>query len=232
MIERIRTRLFEMQDAPYRDFQAKLMPTVNPGAIIGVRTPALRAYAKEIAGTPEAEAFLADLPHCYYEENNLHAFLIEQIRDYEACIAALGTFLPHVDNWATCDSMSPKIFKKHLPELERQAKEWMASGHTYTVRYGIGMLLRHFLGEGFDPCHLELVSALRSEEYYVRMMVAWYFATALAFQYGTAVKYIEGGRLDAWTHNKAIQKAVESNRISADQKEYLKKLKISARKQS
>lgn len=230
--ETIRARLFEMQDEGYRAFHSKLMPTVDDGKIIGVRVPQLRAYAKEIQNTPDAEAFLQDLPHRYYEEDNLHAFLIEGIRDYDACIAALDAFLPHVDNWATCDMMSPKVLKKDLPRTLGHAKRWMASEHTYTIRYGVGTLMRFFLDEGFEPVHLEWVAALRSEEYYVRMMVAWYFATALAKQYTAALPFIEERRLDRWTHNKAIQKAVESDRIAPEQKKYLKKYRISGRKQS
>lgn len=229
MIESIRSRLFEMQDMRYRAFQSGLMPTVNPERIIGVRTPQLRAYAREIANTPQAQAFMQKLPHFYYEENNLHAFLIEQIRDYDGCIAALNIFLPHVDNWATCDMMSPKVLEKHIPALDEQINIWMASDHCYTVRYGMGMRMRYFLGEHFSLAHLETIAAVRSDEYYIRMMIAWYFATALAFQYDAAVDYIEKGRLDVWTHNKAIQKAVESNRIDAERKQYLKKLKISTR---
>lgn len=230
--ECIRARLLEMQDAEYRAFQAKLMPTVDVERIIGVRVPAQRVYAKELKNTAGAAEFMRELPHRYYEEDNLHAFLIEGMRDYDACLDALNAFLPYVDNWATCDMMSPKVLKKNLPQTLAQAQAWMQSNHTYTIRYGIGTLMRFFLDEAFDPVHLEWVAALRSEDYYVRMMVAWYFATALAKQYDAALSFIEQRKLDAWTHNKAIQKAVESYRISPEQKQHLKKYRISCQKQS
>lgn len=226
----ITERLFSLADEEYRQFQTPLLPTVAPERVIGVRTPILRKLAKELAGTDEAEAFLRDLPHTYYEENNLHAFLVEQIRDYDACIAAIDAFLPHVDNWSTCDGWSPKVLKKHPEELLVKIREWMASDAPYTVRFGIGMLQRYFLDERFDAAYLGWVAAVDREEYYVRMMVAWYFATALAKQYEAALPFIEKGRLPLWTHNKAIQKAVESYRVSAEQKAYLKTLKKTAAK--
>lgn len=228
-VENIRAHLLGMQDVEYRAFHSKLMPSVDAGKIIGVRVPMLRAYAKELKNCQEAAEFLMDLPHRYYEEDNLHAFLIEQIRDFDACVAALKTFLPYVDNWATCDMMSPKVLKQDLSRTLELARTWMGSGHTYTIRYGIGTLMRFFLDGEFSPDHLEWVAALESEEYYVRMMAAWYFATALAKQYDAALPFIENRRLDAWTHNKAIQKAVESWRIAPEQKEHLKKYKISGR---
>ena len=224
----ITQRLFSLADEGYRQFQTPLLPSVEPRRIIGVRTPVLRKLAKEMAGTAEAEAFLRDLPHTYYEENNLHAFLVEQIKDYDACIAALDAFLPYVDNWSTCDGWSPKVFKKHPEELLVKIRQWMASDLPYTVRFGIGMLQRYFLDERFDPAYLERVAAVDREEYYVRMMVAWYFATALAKQYEATVPYIEQGRLPLWTHNKAIQKAVESYRVTAEHKAYLKTLRKTA----
>lgn len=226
VIESVQGRLFELQDLEYREFHAKLMPTVDKDKIIGVRTPALRKFAKEYGKTEDAGEFVKVLPHDYYEENNLHGFLIEGIKDYGQCIQALDRFLPYVDNWATCDMMAPKIFKKHLPELEHKIEEWMASEHAYTVRYGIGMLMRFYLDEEFRPEYLVKAAAVESEEYYVKMMVAWYFATALAKQYEETLPFIEGRRLEKWTHNKAIQKAVESNRITAEQKKYLRTLKI------
>ena len=224
----ITQRLFALADEGYRRFQIPLIPTVEPERVIGARTPILRKLAKELAGTEEAEAFLRDLPHAYYEENNLHAFLVEQIRDYDACIAAIDAFLPYVDNWSTCDGWSPKVLKKHPEELLCKIREWMASDAPYTVRFGIGMLQRYFLDEQFSPIYLDWVAAVDREEYYVRMMVAWYFATALAKQYEATLPYIEEGKLPAWTHNKAIQKAVESYRVCADRKAYLKTLKKAA----
>lgn len=228
-VSRVRARLFELRDEDYRAFTCKLTPTLDPDAIIGARTPALRKLAREMKGTPDAEEFLRALPHAYYEENNLHGFLIETVRDFDDCLAELERFLPYVDNWATCDMTSPKALKKDLPRLRAAAERWMDSDRTYTVRFGIGMLMRCFLDAHFDVACLERVAAVRSEEYYVRMMVAWFFATALAKQYDAALPYIEGGRLEPWVHNKAIQKALESDRISDEHKNYLRKLKISGR---
>lgn len=224
----ITEHLFSLADEGYRQFQTPLLPSVASDRIIGVRTPILRRLAKELAGTAEAEAFLCDMPHTYYEENHLHAFLVEQIRDYDACVAAVDAFLPYVDNWSNCDGWSPKVFKKHPEELLVKIRQWMASDLPYTVRFGIGMLQRYFLDERFDPTYLEWVAAIDREEYYVRMMVAWYFATALAKQYEVALPFIEEGILPVWTHNKAIQKAVESYRVSAEHKTYLKTLKKTA----
>ena len=225
-IEEIRKRLFKLQDKKYSDFQCRLIPTLESTTIIGVRTPELRRYAKELVKQKEMQNFLHFLPHQYFEENQLHAFMISEIKDNKQCLEELNQFLPFVDNWATCDQLSPKVFKKNRSELIDQIKQWVCSDRTYTVRFGIGMLLEHFLDDDFDPIYLEMVSKISSEEYYIRMMVAWYFATALAKQYTKALPYIEEQRLDIWTHNKTIQKAVESRRITLEQKEYLKCLKI------
>ena len=218
-------RLLGLADEKYRQFQIPLMPTVEPERVIGVRTPILRKLAKELAGTSEAEAFLQDLPHTYYEENNLHAFLVEQIKEYDTCIVAIDTFLPYVDNWSTCDGWSPKVLKKHPDTLLCKIREWMTSDHPYTVRFGIGMLQRYFLDDRFAPVYVDWVATIDREEYYVRMMVAWYFATALAKQYDAVVPFLERHCLPVWTHNKAIQKAVESYRVTAEHKAYLKQLK-------
>ena len=220
----IQETLLSMQDLKYRDFHSALMPTVDKTAVIGVRVPQLRKFAKQIHATPEAEAFLSSLPHRYYEENNLHAFLIELDGDYENTLRLLDDFLPFIDNWATCDMLALKCFKKHL--TVEKCIEWMQSTHPYTVRFGIEMLMKFFLDEKFSPEYLELVASVRSEHYYVKMMVAWYFATALSKRFDEAFGVIEGRRLPVWEHNKAIQKAVESLRISKEQKEMLKKLKI------
>lgn len=220
----IQQRLFELRDAEYQKFTAALIPNIAPELIIGVRTPRLRELAKEIYRSGEAEAFMNSLPHEYYEENNLHAFLIEQVKDFDSCIFELERFLPYVDNWAACDSMRPKVFSKHKDELLRRIRRWTGSGHCFAVRYGIGMLMTHFLDEGFSAEILEL-AAVNSGEYYVKMMVAWFFATALAKQWDAALPYIEQGKLDNWVHNKAIQKAVESRRIKNEDKIYLKTLK-------
>jgi hypothetical protein len=225
-IEEIRKKLFELQDKKYRDFQCRLIPTLESTTIIGVRTPELRRYAKELVKQKEMQNFLHFLPHQYFEENQLHAFMISEIKDNKQCLEELNQFLPFVDNWATCDQLSPKVFKKNRSELIDQIKQWVCSDKTYIVRFGIGMLLEHFLDDDFDPIYLEMVSKISSAEYYIRMMIAWYFATALAKQYTKALPYIEEQRLDIWTHNKTIQKAVESRRITLEQKEYLKCLKI------
>ena len=225
MTETITEALFSMQDQEYRQFQCKLMPTVDPAAVIGVRTPELRALAKKLKGDLRVEAFLSELPHRYYEENNLHAFLIEQMADYGACIRALERFLPFVDNWATCDMLRPKCFKRHLEELLRQIEVWLAAEHPFTVRFGIEMLMTYYLDEAFEPHYLELVATVRREEYYVNMMCAWYFATALAKQWDSAVIYLEESRLPLWVHNKTIQKAIESYRIDNERKKYLRSLK-------
>ena len=223
----IQQRLFALQDAGYRDFHAALMPTVDKALVIGVRMPALRALAKELKGTEPAADFMAQLPHKYYEENNLHAALIGHIRDFDACMAAVERFLPYVDNWATCDMMNPRALAKDKAALLEHIRLWLQSSHTYTVRFGMEMLMNHFLEEDFREEYLALVASVRSEEYYVRMMQAWYFATALAKQYEAAVTYLEQRRLGAWVHNKTIQKARESFRVSQEQKEYLKSLKVS-----
>ena len=226
MIDGIRKNLLSMQDEKYRSFQVKLFPTVDPETMIGVRTPELRSYAKTLLKEENNSAFLSDLPHKYFDENQLHAFIISEIKDYGRCIEEVNRFLPYVDNWATCDQMSPKVFKKYRPQLLEQIKNWLKSNRTYTIRFAIGMLMEHYLDDGFDIRYPEMVAAIRSEEYYVNMMIAWYFATALAKQYEAILPFIENRKLDVWTHNKAIQKAVESYRITPEQKEYLKGLKI------
>lgn len=225
MTEIIRNELFDMQDIKYREFQAKLMPTVDPEKMIGVRTPELRKYAKQLIKNGSASDFIKELPHEYFDEHQLHAFIISEMKDYEKCIAGVNRFLPYVDNWATCDQLSPKVFKKHKEELLREIRKWIRSEETYTIRFGIGMLMQHFLDEDFKAEYPEMVAAVKSEEYYVNMMIAWYFATALAKQYDEVISFIQNNRLDKWTHNKAIHKSVESNRISPEQKEYLKSLK-------
>ena len=224
--EEIRRRLYELQDISYRDFQAKLIPNIAPDSMIGVRTPALRKLAKELRKDPDIGEFLQDLPHTFFDENQLHAFIISEIKEYTECLDQVQKFLPYIDNWATCDQLSPKVFKKHKAELLSLIREWIRFDQTYTVRFGIGMLMQHYLDDDFDPEYLQMVSAVRSEEYYINMMIAWYFATALAKQYDSALPYIEQKRLETWTHNKTIQKAIESSRITPEQKDYLRILKI------
>ena len=219
--------LFGMQDVGYRQMQIKIIPTVDADSIIGVRTPELKKYAKELSGTDAAYDFLNDLPHRYFEENQLHSFVVSGIKDYDRCIGELCRFLPYIDNWATCDQLSPKVFKKHRPELLRSIREWIKDDRTYTVRFAIKMLMDHFLDEDYKTEYPKMVAKVRSDEYYINMMISWYFATALAKQYDTAITFIEQKKLDKWTHNKAIQKSVESYRISPETKEYLRSLKIS-----
>ncbi len=221
----IREELFAIQDTSYGDFQSNLIPNITRELFIGVRVPEARKLAKRIAKEPEISIFLRDLPHKYYDENILHALLISEMKDYDACIKEADRFLPYVDNWAVCDIMSPKIFKKNKAPLLEKIKEWAASEKTYTSRFGIEMLMSHFLDDDFKPEYLEIPASVHSEEYYVRMMIAWFFATALAKQWDATIKYIEDHCLDTWTHNKAIQKARESRRITPEQKEHLKSLK-------
>lgn len=218
--------LKKLQDLKYRDMQVKIIPNLEPSSIIGVRTPELKAMAKEILKSGDYEDFLNELPHKYFEENQLHAFVLSGMKNADECFEQLEKFLPYVDNWATCDQMSPKVFKKHKDELLKHIKVWIASDEPYTIRFGVGMLMEHFLDDDYDTKYPAMVAKLRSEEYYVNMMIAWYFATALAKQYDTIVPYIEKKKLDKWTHNKAIQKSVESYRITDEQKAYLKTLKI------
>ncbi len=220
--DEIRSRLFALQDVKYRDFQSGLIPNIPPETMIGVRTPELRQLAKEV-GTDED--FLAALPHRYFDENQLHAFIISAIRDKSECLRRTEEFLPYVDNWATCDQMSLKCFKKSPEGLLPRIRIWIKSPHTYTVRFGVGCLMEFFLDEHFSPEYIELVSEIRSDEYYVNMMIAWYFATALAKQYETAVGYIERRSLDPWVHRKAVQKAIESSRVTDSHKQYLRTLR-------
>ena len=224
--DEIVTELFKMRDADYAQFQGKLIPTVSSDRVIGVRTPALRAFAKDLYKDPDIDEFLCATPHQYFDEDQLHAFVISLEKDFDKCIALVEEFLPFIDNWATCDQLSPKCFKKEQKKLLSYIKVWIKSNHTYTVRFAIGMLMQHYLDDGFKTEYADMVAEVRSDEYYINMMIAWYFATALAKQYESIVPYIEEKRLAVWVHNKAIQKSVESYRITAEQKEYLKTLKI------
>ena len=231
--EKIREKLISLQDLKYRDFSSALMPSVDKNKVIGVRTPALRAYARELLAKAYGKndfsdiyAFFDGAPHTYFEENNLHAFLISGIKDFSKCIRLTEDFLPFIDNWATCDSFRPKCFAKGADKLLPFIEAWLASDKPYTVRYAIELLMIYFLDERFLTDYPDAVSKIRSNEYYVNMMISWYFATALAKQYESILPYIEERRLDAWVHNKAIQKAVESYRITPEQKAYLKTLKI------
>lgn len=226
VIQKVQQDLFTMQDLKYRDFHAKLMPTVDKDSVIGVRVPMLRAYAKKFGKTEEAKQFLEILPHQYYEENNLHGLLIDQMKDYELGIEELIRFLPYINNWATCDILSVKAVKGHLDSYIKNIYQWLESDYTYTIRFGINMLMRYYLEEEFKIEYPEKVAAIRSEEYYVNMVRAWYFATALAKKYDQVLPFLEEQKMDVWTHNKTIQKAIESYRITLEQKEYLRTLKI------
>lgn len=225
-MEWVRTFLEEHKDETYAEFQRKLIPNIEAETIIGVRTPVLRKMAKELKNDVRAGDFLNELPHNCFEENQLHGFLISEISDFQSCVKEIEKFLPYIDNWATCDQTSPKIFKKHKAELLPYIQKWLKSGHTYTVRFAIGMQMQHFLDEDFCPEYLEWVAGVNSEEYYIRMEIAWYMATALAKQWKTAITYLENHRLEPWVHNKSIQKARESRRITTEQKELLKGLKV------
>ena len=224
--EEIVAELFRLQDKKYADMQKKIIPTVDPDRIIGVRTPELREFAKTLYKDTSADLFLAELPHRYFDEDQLHAFVISLEKDFNVCIEKIEEFLPYIDKWATCDQLSPKAFKKEPEKLLPYIRTWIGSNEIYTVRFATGMLMRFFLDEKFDTKYADMVAAIRSEEYYINMMIAWYFATALAKQYTAILPYIEERRLDAWTHNKAIQKSIESYRITPEQKAYLKTLKV------
>lgn len=223
--EEIVSRLLELQDKEYGDFNARIIPNIDRGRIIGVRSPELKKLAASYKNT-DMSAFISDLPHRYVEENYIHAMLLNRMKDFDECIALTELFLPYIDNWATCDSLAPKVFGKNKPVLLQKIKGWHASGHTYTIRFGTGCLMRYFLDDDFDVQYADMAAAVRSEEYYINMMTAWYFATALAKHYDEILPYITERRLDKWTHNKAIQKSVESFRITPEQKEYLKTLRI------
>jgi 3-methyladenine DNA glycosylase AlkD len=224
-MNKILSDLYSFQDTQYRDFNSKLIPNIQKENIIGVRVPVLRKYEKEIKNSLLATEFLNSLPHKYLEENILHALLIENVKTYDETIEVLNNFLPFVDNWAVCDIMSIKIFKKHTNILPEQLNKWLEDTHPYTIRFAIKMYMTYFLDENFDVSYMTKISKIHSEDYYVNMMIAWYFATALTKQYDTAIKFIENKKLPLWVHNKTIQKAIESFRIPPQQKEYLKVLK-------
>ena len=221
----LQQQLFALQDKTYREIHSKLMPDTDKETVIGIRIPVLRKFAREFARRLEAREFLQQLPHQYYEENNLHMMLIIAEKDYEKCLAEVERFVPYIDNWATCDMPAPKCFAKHKQELLPKVEEWIASEETYTIRYGIDLLMALYLDEDFRPEYLELAASVTSEEYYVKMVIAWYFATALAKQWDSTIPYIEQRRLSDWVHRKTIQKAVESYRITKEQKDYLRTLK-------
>ena len=224
-MKKVIDKLFKLQDKKYQEMQYKIIPNIDNSTIIGVRTPELKKIAKEMI-KDDYKTFLEELPHKYFDENQLHAFIISEIKDYDECISYINKFLPYIDNWATCDTLIPKVFKKNTDKLIIEVKRWINSKEDYTIRYGIGTLMRFYLNDEFKEEHLKLVSSIKSNEYYVNMMIAWYYATALAKQYDTTIKYIESNKLDIWVHNKTIQKAIESFRITDKQKEYLRSLKM------
>ena len=221
-LTRLQQQLFVLQDEEYRDFHSKLMPNIPKEDVIGIRVPVLRKFAKEFAKSDEKEKLLKELPHRYYEENNLHMMLLVEMKDYDGCMQEMERFLPYINNWATCDFPAPKCFEKHKKDVLEHIKIWIKSSQTYTVRYAIGMLMRLFLEDDFSAEYPQMVAEVSSEEYYINMMIAWYFATALAKQWDAVIPYIEQRKLSPWVHRKTIQKAVESYRITPGQKEYLK----------
>ena len=221
-LTRLQQQLFVLQDEEYRDFHSKLMPNISKEDVIGIRVPVLRKFAKEFAKSDEKEKFLKELPHRYYEENNLHMMLLVEMKDYDGCMQEMERFLPYINNWATCDFPAPKCFEKHKKDVLEHIKIWIKSSQTYTVRYAIGMLMRLFLEDDFSAEYPQMVAEVSSEEYYINMMIAWYFATALAKQWDAVIPYIEQRKLSPWVHRKTIQEAVESDRITSGQKEYLK----------
>lgn len=222
---KIKEELFSLKDEAYKDFQARLIPNISKDTVIGIRVPVLRKFAKDLIKKGKEGEFLLSLPHTYYDENMLHSILLSESKDFTTCVERIEKFLPFIDNWAVCDILSPKIFKKNREDLLPFIKKWISSKHTYTCRFGLGMLMSHFLEEDFKSEYLHLVAEVESEEYYVNMMVAWFFATALAKQWKESVLYLEEKRLSPWVHNKTIQKAVESYRISKEEKEYLRGLR-------
>ena len=226
IIKELHSSLFSLQDMEYKAFHSKLMPTVNPETVIGIRTPALRRFAREFAKNEAASAFMEDLPHTYYEENNLHAFLIEAIGDFEKTVSALDLFLPFVDNWATCDMMSPKIFIDHKAQLLPFIEKWLTSDHVYTARFALVMLMKHYLDEDFSPVYLEKACAVASDSYYIEMAKAWFFAEASVKQYESAFPYLSEKKLSPWVHNKTISKACDSFRISDEKKNALRALRL------
>ena len=222
----IKDELFKLQDIKYKEFQAKLVPNIDSDSIIGIRTPDLRKFAKDIFKSNNYKEFINELPHKYYEENLLHFFIISMIKDFNECIKEVDRFLPYVDCWPVCDQSSPKVFKKNHESILPYIKKWISNKHIYTSRFGIRILMNEFLDKDFKPEYLKLVSNIKGEDYYLKMMIAWYFATALAKQYDATIPFIENNKLDKWIHNKTIQKAIESYRVTDEHKEYLKSLKI------
>ena len=225
-VKELQKLLFEYEDKKYADFGAKLIPNLPRESFIGIRSPEYKNILKRIKDDPVIPEFLASLPHTYHEENCLHVALINKMKDFDQCLAELEKFMPYINNWAVNDGLNPACFKKHRPELIAYVQKWISSEATYTRRCGMKILMANYLDQDFKPQYLDLPADLRSTEYYVNMMTAWLFAEALVKQWDSAIKFIEGHRLDVWTHNKAIQKACESFRVSDEKKEYLRSLKV------
>lgn len=222
----LQKQLFSLQDKTYRAFQSKLLPTVDPDTVIGIRTPVLRKFALAFSKTAEAHIFMENLPHTYYEENNLHAFLIECLGNFEKTVVALERFLPYIDNWATCDMMSPKIFAFQKEKLLPYIEKWLASDHVYTARFGLVMMMKHYLDENFSPYYLEKANAVIENSYYIEMAKAWFFAEALVKQYDHTIPYLQEKKLSPWVHNKTISKVCDSFRIAPETKKYLRTLRL------
>ena len=224
-MKEITDKLMKLKDAKYQEFQSKLVPNIDKNKILGIKTPDLRMLAKEMALSDMKEEFLKELPHQYYDEDLIHFFVISLEKDFNKTIEYVETFLPYVNCWPVSDQATPKAFKKHHQELLPYIKKWILSSHVYTARFGMRMLMNEFLDDDFKEEYLELVASKKGEDYYLKMMVAWYFATALCKQYDASIKYIEEHRLDDWVHKKTIQKAIESFRVTEEHKEYLRSLK-------
>lgn len=222
----ITEQLEKIADLKMAEFSSKLNPTIDKDKFLGIKTPVLRDYAKNLSKADELNAFLDELPHKYFEENQLHGLSLSLIKDFDECINRLEAFMPYIDNWAVCDQTSPKVFKKNKDKLLPYIEKWIKLNEPYTVRFAVNMLMQHFLDDDFKPEYLNMVATIKSEHYYVQMVQAWYFATALAKQYDDAVQLIENNILSKWVHNKTIQKSVESFRITNEHKLYLKSLKI------
>lgn len=222
----VREELLALAETKMAEFSRKLNPTLEPSSILGIKTPLLRKVARELINSENCSDFLKDLPHKYFEENQVHCFAISMIKNFDECVKELEDFLPYIDNWATCDQTSPKVFGKNKEKLLDYINKWIKSDEPYTVRFAVNMLMQHYLDDDFKPEYLDIVSSIDSEHYYVQMVVAWYFATALAKQYEDAIKIIENKKLSKWVHNKTIQKAKESYRVTPEHKEYLKTLKL------
>lgn len=221
----IKDDLFSLKDEQYQVFQSSLIPTIPKDTVIGVRTPILRKYAKDLSNEVR-DSFMQELPHQYYEENILHAICLSELKDYDLFMKEIERFLPYIDNWAVCDIIKPKVVQKDKKDFIQYIKKWIDSNEVYTIRFGIDMLMTYYLDEDYRKTYLKYTLKVKSSDYYVKMVVAWFYATALAKHYEDTLEILEEKKLPKWVHNKTIQKAIESYRITFEQKEYLKSLKI------